>query len=170
MELKVNCSKCKNINELSVDSSLAGFQHTTNCKFCNKQLRFNVPEDNLTDVIEKNAAIVTGGTIELLKSQYSDSQNYKLSKGKNSIGRKSSTNKSSIQIKTKDRYFSREHCQIELKQDKKGDLLFELSDLDSSNGTFLNDEKLINSSRVYLYENDIIKCGNSLLKLNINTQ
>ncbi len=77
-----------------------------------------------------------------------------LTQGEMTIGRDPS-----VEITVADQSISRKHAQITKKNEK-----VLLTDLGSSNGTFVNDKKITPSSPVTLAKEDMIKLGNSILK------
>ena len=82
--------------------------------------------------------------------------------GRNTIGRKSNKSECSIQLDTGDSSMSRNHASIEFVV-RPDDGLYEyyLSDLDSSNGTFLNGKRISKDDSMILSLNDKIRLGHT---------
>ncbi len=77
-----------------------------------------------------------------------------LTQGEMSIGRDPTAD-----ITVSDQSISRKHAQISKEGEKT-----KLTDLGSSNGTFVNDKKVTSGQSVYLAKEDMVKLGNSILK------
>jgi pSer/pThr/pTyr-binding forkhead associated (FHA) protein len=87
-----------------------------------------------------------------------------LQKGRNSIGRKSPSSKSSIQLETPDGFMSKNHIYIDLIM--KPDYTFEhrLSDNRSTNGAYHNKERIEPEDVIILRPGDLIRIGHTTFK------
>lgn len=90
-----------------------------------------------------------------------------LQRGLNSIGRKTPSSKSAIQLETSDGYMSKNHINIDLIM--KPDYTFEhrLSDNGSTNGTCLNKEKIDPEDVIILRPGDLIRIGHTTFKFTL---
>lgn len=85
--------------------------------------------------------------------------------GKTILGRKTdNAPDNKVVISNDDKTVSRNHCQIE-KLKEANQVLFTIKDLQSANGTFINDEPLQKEDEVYLMPGDIITIGNVTIKV-----
>lgn len=109
----------------------------------------------------------------VIHDEYTETYTFELQKGINRIGRHaSSTSKDvNISIKTKDKYMSRYHCDIEVKWlHGKGTYKYLLSDRRSSNGTFVNaGSRLTQSEEITLRDGDTVQIGRTKLVLKLPT-
>jgi pSer/pThr/pTyr-binding forkhead associated (FHA) protein len=81
--------------------------------------------------------------------------------GVNTIGRRSKTSDCAIQLDTADEFISRRHARIELRRNADGAYEYLLTDADSRNGTFLNEQRLYKDETVFLALGDRIRLGHT---------
>lgn len=106
----------------------------------------------------RTAQLSTAPSIEVATAWLvSEEQEFPLQEGVNSVGRKP---ENSLQIV--DPYISGKHCEIEVLEEG----IF-LTDLDSTNGTFINDAKLGGGQRTEIKPKDIIKLGHTEFRLKL---
>jgi len=84
-----------------------------------------------------------------------------LKAGKNTLGRKSQSSSSSIQLETNDGYMSKNHALIEVATKTNGSLEYLLSDNGSSNGTFHNEERIESGDVMLLKQGDTVRLGHT---------
>jgi len=90
-----------------------------------------------------------------------------LTKGINTIGRKSSSSICSIQLDSKDEFMSRNHACIEFKVRADGTYEYYLSDSGSTNGTFLNEKLIEKGEVVVLSLKDKIRLGHTAFQFTL---
>jgi pSer/pThr/pTyr-binding forkhead associated (FHA) protein len=97
----------------------------------------------------------------IVHDENTKSQTFVIKSGKNSIGRKDKDKPCDIMIETEDAYMSRNHCIIEGRMDRSGNIRIILYDPGSLNGTYLNanPKKLSKEDKVYLEDGDTIQMG-----------
>ena len=153
---------------------------------CGKKMKVQVPDfdknevlnlQNLsqypvTQILKQDIRHLKAAKIRILKSDKTEEQLFDLKNGKNTIGRLSLTEKTSlpdIPIFTLDKMISRKlHCEILVQ--KKGELLeIILRDTTSKNGTFLPGSKkpLSHHDEVYLKDKDIFIIGETKIQLEL---
>ncbi|KQS33822.1 hypothetical protein ASG33_07175 [Dyadobacter sp. Leaf189] len=101
------------------------------------------------------------------------SQTFSLKPGKNVIGRYSPDKPCEIMIKTNDAFMSRNHSLIDITKQPDGSLVFVISDVGSTNGTFINAvRKLSRYDKLILKDGDTIQMGKTkiVLKTRQSTQ
>ena len=100
-------------------------------------------------ISEKRKPPVVGWFVAMSGDQ--KGEDFRLHEGKNSVGSGADS-----QIALKDSTVSGQHASVRYEDGK-----FFLTDLDSSNGTFLNDRKIV---REELKDNDVIRFGEIIVK------
>ena len=100
-------------------------------------------------ISEKRKAPVVGLFVAMSGDQ--KGEDFRLHDGKNSVGSTADS-----QISLKDSTVSGQHASVRYEDGK-----FFLTDLDSSNGTYLNDRKIV---REELKDNDVIRFGEIIVK------
>ena len=100
-------------------------------------------------ISEKRKAPVVGWFVAMSGDQ--KGEDFRLHEGKNSVGSGADS-----QISLKDSTVSGQHASVRYEDGK-----FFLTDLDSSNGTFLNDRKIV---REELKDNDMLRFGEIIVK------
>ena len=100
-------------------------------------------------ISEKRKAPVVGWFVAMSGDQ--KGEDFRLHDGKNSVGSTADS-----QISLKDSTVSGQHASVRYEDGK-----FFLTDLDSSNGTYLNDRKIV---REELKDNDMIRFGEIIVK------
>jgi len=147
----LKCPKCKAVNKVSLSQN-------------NKK-----SDDNLD---EKTIYKPVGNTNEVgwivVHDEHTPTQTYPLRLGKNTIGRKSVSKPCDVMIETQDRYMSRQHCVIEVVQNRRGQYDYVIYNINTSNGTFINasvDKKLLDQDEIYLKDGHTIKMGHTKVVL-----
>jgi uncharacterized Zn finger protein (UPF0148 family) len=115
-----------------------------------------------TYLVDKNKLLKPG--VLLLVEGECNPAKIVLQKGRNSIGRKSPSSQSAIQLETSDGYMSKNHIYIDLIM--KPDYTFEhrLSDNRSTNGAYHNKEKIEPEDVIILRPGDLIRIGHTTFK------
>lgn len=86
------------------------------------------------------------------------SKTFELRVGESIVGRKSNQSEAQILIED-DLFISRQHCKLKLQCNKVGIVSCTITDLNSTNGTFLNTKQLGISDEWFLTENDTVQIG-----------
>lgn len=149
-KVKVACEHCgADINLLADDAFFKGSSEL---------------KEERTGVFIQNKEVWT--TSNLMKVFIEDTGKSELTKaslqeGLNLIGRipQQTEGINGISINTADRQISRSHCMLTV-ENKQGEYAYLIKDYDSSNGTYLNGEKLSVYDEVYLEIRDVITIGN----------
>ena len=170
---KIRCGKCKvilayNPNELNPNKPLL---KCPKCKAVNKvPLSQNKSADDHLD--ENTIHKPVGNTHEVgwivVHDENTHTQTYPLRLGKNTIGRKSVSKPCDVMIETQDRYMSRQHCVIEVVQNRRGQYDYVIYNINTANGTFINasvDKKLSDHDEIYLKDGHTIQMGHTKVVL-----
>jgi pSer/pThr/pTyr-binding forkhead associated (FHA) protein len=105
----------------------------------------------------------------IVHDENTKSQTFTLKTGRNCIGRKDADKPCDIMIETQDPYMSRNHCMIEGKMDRSGNIQLILYDPGSLNGTYLNEnqKRLGKDDKVYLEDGDTIQIGKTKVMIKL---
>jgi pSer/pThr/pTyr-binding forkhead associated (FHA) protein len=95
----------------------------------------------------KTAKLVFGG------------KEYELAEGANIIGRKANTSTATVQIKTTDRYMSRQHCKIIVKTSPDGSKKVILSNYQNKNSTSVDNQEIATGDEIRLTDGNSITMG-----------
>lgn len=95
-------------------------------------------------------------------------QTFSLKKGKQLIGRKSTSKPCEIMIETEDIFMSRNHFYVDVIRGKNGDFSYVLSDCNALNHTFINLKKLASNDEMYLKDGDTIQAGETKIVFKSN--
>lgn len=113
-----------------------------------------------TDILE--IKIIKSAKIQVVPNDITPKQSFELKIGSNTFGRKHITSVCHFQISTLDSDMSRSHILLESSRDKFSSLVTTIKDLNSSNGTFLNNRPIARNI-IYLTQGDKIRIGNTEL-------
>lgn len=158
---------------------------TTECAHCGRKIKFDaallMPErplvrcpvcktvSNVAKALEKQAAPLPQEVGWLVvHDEQTPEQTLSLKPGKNIVGRASESKPADVPIRTEDRYMSRNHCVLEVSQLPSGQWEYLLSDIGSTNGTFLNgkpNSRLREQMQVVLTDGDTIQIGRTKVVL-----
>jgi len=149
------------------------------CPKCGTISWYRPEEHKAQDKVLPNKAIKHNEKKDLgwlvVHDEEAQTQTYALTTGENLVGRKATDYGSKkipkIPIITNDRYMSRNHCIIEVKDKGSAKVLFYLKDWDSVNGTFVNCQdigtlqRLSKKDVVILEDGDTIQMGKTKIVL-----
>ena len=109
--------------------------------------------------IEESSSAKTRDTASL---EYKG-QSFKLSEGRNIIGRKAESSLATIQIPTDDKFMSRQHCVINVSTSAKGEVTAILINFQNKNSTEVNGKVIKDGKQVTLTDGCEITLGHTLL-------
>jgi hypothetical protein len=168
--IQLTCRSCKKSFETDVRPLLKYFDKEVSipCPICqtgvktlvNKELFINGEgNSDSTKIYVRNESYWVEESSGKLKS-LSTIQLLPLMEGINCIGRKPDAQDgyNLIKVDTEDRLLSRSHCLIGV-ESKDGKWAYSIKDNKSSNGTYLNNEKLHEYDEVFLKNGDLIGIG-----------
>lgn len=167
--ISVKCPYCHvglKVDEEKIPKDVTAFK----CPKCKQPIpvsslkKEDTSEESDTLVVHPRKSNV--GKLTVLLNEDTVEQEFPLSEGVNTIGRKSKTSKATIGIVTLDKSMSREHIRIEIKKDEKGGYKHYLSDNNSKNRTLYNSSYLEEGEIVILKNNDEITIGRTTLRFN----
>lgn len=175
MEIKIKCPKCGKILRLADSPTIDNAVFT--CPVCNEKHRVgecqrivDTPKPSFASEETQYGFVPSSGGEETQIVGASPSQpkigtladifgrNYQLSTGINTIGRKASTSTATVQINVEDRYMSRSHAVIEVKN-AGGQTLHILRNGANKNPSFFNGTLVGDNDQLILNNGDRIKLG-----------
>lgn len=146
---RIQCPRCKNINQLPATLIFKP-------KF--KETKVSIDTAHLPKEL---------GWI-VVHDENTYAQTYPLKLGRNIVGRSSESKPCDVMIETEDGYMSRHHSIIEVVYREGGQLLYLISDVSSTNGTFINasvSKRLNEYDQIYLSDGDTIQMGRTKMVL-----
>ncbi len=177
--ISINCRGCKETFETEARPLLKYYEKEVSitCPNCQKGVKILVDKNLLTygEVIADHTRIFIRNESQWVDDQYGKLMNLEtkseleLKVGLNCIGRNPEFQPDcfSIKIDSEDKLISRSHCLVYVEK-KNEKFAYSLKDFNSSNGTYLNQEKLHSFDEIYLKNGDLIRIGTSSFRFQIN--
>jgi pSer/pThr/pTyr-binding forkhead associated (FHA) protein len=120
-----------------------------------------------TRVVPSEAKSSGIGRLTVVADQNAEQQEFQLSEGALTIGRKAKVSTAAVCIQTSDKTMSRSHVRIDVKKDPKNKgYLHYLSDNNSKNRTLYNGKYIESGDVVILKDNDEIVLGRTIIRFN----
>ena len=165
---KVLCPRCDNF--LTFDET----KFTTNgtihfaCQYCGRRfgVRLGSKEADATKLTTSDKEIC--GKITVIENQFCYKQELPLFIGDNIIGRRCKGTEVQAPIISGDMSMDRQHCVINIKRKKTGELLFTLRDFPSLTGTFLYNNLVGKGERITLEDEPFITIGATTFMVEMN--
>ena len=169
---KVVCPKCRTVLSFSLQKT--GAVICSSCKhnadistFLPERKRISDDDVKLkTDVVGQQSSpsrLRRQAALELTEGDCSPKK-IEFIIGINTIGRSGASSKCLIQLDTKDEKISRNHAQIELSYRQDETFEYYISDLGSTNGTFVNERKIEPPDTQILCLDDKIRMGRTIFR------
>lgn len=167
--IPVKCPRCRTglkVDETKIPEGITSFKcpqckHDIPVSYLTQRAADGGSETVLLRPVEKRQ-----GRITVLAAFDTPEQIFPLSEGTYIVGRKSSTTEAAIAIETSDRTMSRSHARIDVRRDRRGNLIHTLSDCQSKNHTLYNGTPLGAGETVVLKDNDELRLGRTTLRFN----
>jgi len=159
--IRLRCFKCSHV--FSVD--IANLKQKQNLQEEEKTFLENT--SSLSPKKEDTEQIRLFGWL-IVHDENTHTQSYSLNLGKNTIGRKSASVEVDIPIETQDKYMSRNHCLIEVIENKRGGYDYILANTENKNGIYVNADrakKLKEGALIYLEDGATIQIGRTKVVL-----
>lgn len=161
---RVKCPSCGVL--LDVRNSSGTSEKEISCPNCNSRIvvKFSTPQiapsKESVETQEFHTSFISGLTDGIMGKLLYNGQTYSLQMGINSVGRKASTSKATIQIDTSDRSMSRMHSIINVTRMFDGTLRTTIKNADNKNITYVGGQILYDGDTIVLNDGDVIKMGN----------
>ena len=157
----VFCPSCK--KSLKIGKDIKG---SITCPVCKKSADASSFLSEMTNDVEKGGTAHNDEVAMLYRVGklvcVSETGEYELKRGANSIGRLHQSSTASIQISTSDDFMSRNHAGIDVVMNSNSTFSHILFDNLSRNGTFHNGNRLEQHDRIYLKSCDVIRLGHTI--------
>jgi pSer/pThr/pTyr-binding forkhead associated (FHA) protein len=151
----IRCFKCGKITSVKIKEKEKYIKDAT-------KIEDEAKKTNIISVNTKQASVY----LIIEENEFTKNQSFEIDQAKMTLGRKNTAGpkaKPDVEINTEDMYMSKIHAQIIRKKNND----FVIIDNDSTNGTWLNDEKLKPYDEFYLENNDIIRLGRTSINVKI---
>jgi predicted Zn finger-like uncharacterized protein len=186
MEYKVGikCKNCQTKLAVPVNKEMFGSNITVRCKNCNEIIPVKIPEEQVflnknkgqkQDQNKGNQTVIRTTSsdeiciiLQTIASEYTKFQKFDIDQDRMTIGRKNQAGpkfRPDLEVDTQDKYMSKVHAIFF----RKGKEAITVSDLNSTNGTWLNGEKLKPNDEEYLEDGDQLKIGRTDFKIVFTT-
>ena len=167
---RILCPKCDNYITFDETKYSEGQSLVFICEHCKKQFSIRIGKVKLKatrkeEVIDEQANSQDFGSIVVIENVFGYKQVLPLKEGDNVIGRRNKGTEVDVSIETADPSMDRKHCILNVRCNKKGEVIYTLRDNQSITGTFLMNEILGDKERVRIEEGAIITLGATTLIL-----
>ena len=146
---RVRCPKCDNYITFDETQYEAGQSLVFQCSECGKQFGIRIGVSKLRDTqkeenakMENSEASSEFGTIVVIENVFHFKQEIPLQMGDNVIGRYQKGNPINTPFETVDPSVDLNHCTLNVSRNKRGELVYTLSDNNSNTGTFVDNVEL----------------------------
>ena len=162
---RILCPKCENYLTFDETKYTEGQSLVFVCEHCGKQFSIRIGKTKLKaknrneEALDQESDKSTFGSIVVIENVFGFKQILPLSLGDNVIGRRCVGTKINTPIETGDMSMDRQHCVINVRRNKKDELIYTLRDFPSVTGTFHMNEILGDKDRVVLKDGAIITIG-----------
>ncbi len=172
---RVRCPKCDKFLSFDETRYSEGQSLVFVCDDCGKQFSIRIGKNKLNETPKNdnpNEQDEMGefGCVTVLENVFGYKQIFPLSEGDNYIGRRCVGTVIQIPIESGDMSLDRRHCNINVKRNKQGEIIYSLSDGPSLTGTFLMNEILGPKERVNIEDGAIITLGATTLILRTKSE
>lgn len=160
--VRVTCPGCKvalNVSNLNNESS-----RLIVCPKCKTQLRVSFAPQQPADEGETVVGQAQRRSVRTYALQC-NGQTYALADGLNTVGRKATTSKASIQIVTADQRMSRHHLQVQLMRLPGGVDRIKVSNWNNKNATWVGDILLADGESLFVEPGTTLRLGGTTLRL-----
>ena len=161
--MKVICPNCKSLLTISTQEDIS--EKLLTCPRCKYKAKVSVYLQEMAKIhpaCSNDSTLLSPGIIQQMDRTvgvlYVDGKGYQLHKGKNTIGRKATSSSAEIQIESGDRFMSRSHACITVKDGMSG-LEHQLEALNPKNPIKINGNILENDDLIVLQWGDNLTFG-----------
>lgn len=173
---RILCPKCENYVVFDETKQEPGKPIVLVCNTCTKQFSIRLrsksadKEKAALDEINIRPEDEGYGNITVIQNFYGYKQILPLTLGDNIIGRQSHGLNIQVPIITTDPSVGRNHCVINVKQNKQGGFIYTLRDFPSLTGTFLMNECLGKKEQIILEDGAVVTIGATTFIVNFARQ
>lgn len=161
---RVRCPKCDNFLTFDESKYNEGESLVFECDQCGKKFSIRLGKSQVRNLQkeekpEENIAESPYGYISVIENVFCYKQIIPLQEGDNVIGRRSRNTEINTPIETSDTSVDRKHCNINVKRNKQGKLIYTLNDAPSLTGTFLMNELLGDKDKIRIEDGAVVNIG-----------
>lgn len=142
---KIVCPRCDDYISFDETRYTEGQALRFHCPNCGR--RFGI---RITKKLTDGQLDLSLGSVVVMENQFGFRQEFPLILGDNIVGRRSRGTVVQIPVHTSDLSMDRQHCVINLKEDKSGSIIYTVRDFPSIVGTFLAQEIIGKNQRIVL--------------------
>lgn len=167
---RVRCPKCDKFLSFDETKYTEGQSLVFECDECGKQFSIRIGKSKLketqkNDNPDEDESMGEFGCITVIENVFGYKQIFSLQEGDNFIGRRCVGSVTTIPIESGDMSMDRRHCNINVKRNKAGEIIYTISDGPSLTGTFVMNELLAPKERKRIEDGTIITLGATTLIL-----
>lgn len=167
---RIRCPKCENYLTFDETKYTEGQSLVFVCDHCKKQFSIRLGKTKMKapqkeEKPDEQEFQQQCGSLTVIENVFSFKQVLPLHEGDNLIGRRQPGSPIDVPIETSDPSMDRNHCVVNVRRNKQGQLVYTLRDNDSMTGTFLMNEEIGPKDRIHIHEGDIFTIGATTLIL-----
>ncbi len=176
---RVRCPKCDTYITFDETKYEAGQSLVFQCAECGKQFGIRIGVSKLRDTQKKenetlNAQLSTlnspCGSIVVIENVFHYKQEIPLQMGDNVIGRYQKGNPINTPFETVDPSVDLNHCTINVSRNKRGELVYTLSDNNSNTGTFVDNVELKPREKRRITDGTLFTLGATSIILHLSNE
>jgi FHA domain. len=165
---RILCPKCENYLSFDETKYSEGQSLVFICEHCSKQFSIRIGKSKMKDMRkdenpDNDTQQSEFGYLVVVENVFGYKQILPLKQGENTIGRRCVGTVINQPIESGDMSMDRRHCIINVKRNKKGQIIHTLRDAPSLTGTFLMNEILQEKDQIQIKDGDIITIGATTL-------
>lgn len=174
---RVRCPKCDTYITFDETKYEAGQSLVFQCNECGKQFGIRIGVSKLRDTQkEENLKMQTSsmnnefGTLVVIENVFHFKQELPLHMGDNVIGRYQKGNPINTPFETVDPSVDLNHCTLNVSRNKRGEIIYTLSDNNSNTGTFVDNVELQPRERRRIDDGTLFTIGATSIILRVSPE
>lgn len=174
---RVRCPKCDTYITFDETKYEAGQSLVFQCNECGKQFGIRIGVSKLRDTQkEENLKMQTSsmnnefGTLVVIENVFHFKQELPLHMGDNVIGRYQKGNPINTPFETVDPSVDLNHCTLNVSRNKRGEIIYTLSDNNSNTGTFVDNVELQPRERRRIEDGTLFTIGATSIILRVSPE
>ena len=171
---RVRCPKCDNYIPFDETKYESGQSLVFQCNGCGKQFGIRIGVSKLRDTqkeenvkLQESALSTEYGSIVVIENVFHFKQEIPLQMGDNVIGRYQKGNPINTPFETVDPSVDLNHCTLNVSRNRRGELVYTLSDNNSNTGTFVDNIELKPRERRRIEDGTLFTLGATSIILRV---
>lgn len=171
---RVRCPKCDNYITFDETKYESGQSLVFQCNGCGKQFGIRIGVSKLRDTqkeenvkLQESALSTEYGSIVVIENVFHFKQEIPLQMGDNVIGRYQKGNPINTPFETVDPSVDLNHCTLNVSRNRRGELVYTLSDNNSNTGTFVDNIELKPRERRRIEDGTLFTLGATSIILRV---